>query len=342
MHILENILPIVQLLLWLSIIYKKDINYQRQFPLNENELKTNFNLPLKNDNQSTTNLNHSVDRPGIYLVFRNKVGREDLPTSIIQQISRCTFLLEEIQDRRSMPMEKTAIRDFYECLADVEISFLSHQRVKTSLGYTTKMSRTYYSLIVAILVLNLILIKLNQIANLVIKFKGPDISALKDIDQLKVITTQIKSHLWSKWRMITQQCRKILSGMGKSNNLEFEKDFEIENHVPGSQGTSSRNASRRMGIPDAYNLIFDLTTKDGRRNWKAYVGRNRIQNLQKDCLWYGSNCLLEEPFNGSKLEADTPRPLFDKEGKPFRRVYVPGQGWTSRQKFLNQRNMESP
>ncbi|SCU92875.1 LAME_0F01860g1_1 [Lachancea meyersii CBS 8951] len=101
-------------------------------------------------------------------------------------------------------------------------------------------------------------------------------------------------------------------------------------------------------MPKDRALVFDLTTKEGRRDWKTYVNRDKsrpsscrekgfadgglpVKKASLTCTADQNAHLLEED---SELENVA---LYNKHGKPLRRIFVPKIGWISRRKYLEQR-----
>ncbi|SCV05897.1 LANO_0H17590g1_1 [Lachancea nothofagi CBS 11611] len=93
-------------------------------------------------------------------------------------------------------------------------------------------------------------------------------------------------------------------------------------------------------------LVFDLTTKEGRKEWKAYINRDKGQMLPpKESVLENKAIVNSALMDWTKAEKVRPIeldpalqnvPLYDKHGKPLRRVCVPGIGWISRRKYLEQ------
>lgn len=75
-------------------------------------------------------------------------------------------------------------------------------------------------------------------------------------------------------------------------------------------------------------LLFDLTTDEGMTEWKSYVHNNSNSNIE-------TKIPKLTPPTISPLSSDLGKVnLFDKNGKPFRRVFVPGSGWMTRKKCI--------
>lgn len=93
--------------------------------------------------------------------------------------------------------------------------------------------------------------------------------------------------------------------------------------------------------------VFDLTTKSGREEWKEYVNRGRGQPVVRrenvvdqnnDQAENAAECIDQE--NNENIELDPflqNVPLYDRHGKPLRRLCLPGIGWVSRRKFLERK-----
>ncbi|KAH3898885.1 uncharacterized protein SCDLUD_005226 [Saccharomycodes ludwigii] len=86
-------------------------------------------------------------------------------------------------------------------------------------------------------------------------------------------------------------------------------------------------------------MIFDLTSKEGRRIWKDYIGSNkstRTNQEQQQQQQANSNIQNENLTSASEPLSNFPTDIRteDKDGNPYRRVYVPGRGWYSRMRYL--------
>ncbi|SCU93853.1 LADA_0G05182g1_1 [Lachancea dasiensis] len=93
------------------------------------------------------------------------------------------------------------------------------------------------------------------------------------------------------------------------------------------------------------DLVFDLTTKEGRKEWKAYINRGKKrQQSSNESTVSSCNGIIYKGLSGcTKTERAIELnpvlqnvPLYDRHGKPLRRVYIPGTGWISRRKYLEQ------
>ncbi|CUS20316.1 LAQU0S01e03862g1_1 [Lachancea quebecensis] len=93
-------------------------------------------------------------------------------------------------------------------------------------------------------------------------------------------------------------------------------------------------------------LLFDLTTKKGRNDWKEYINRDIRQipahrrNTAEELAIVNSSETRRNNSSEEKYALDESLqnvPLYDKHGKPLRRICVPGIGWISRKKYLEQR-----
>lgn len=103
-------------------------------------------------------------------------------------------------------------------------------------------------------------------------------------------------------------------------------------------------------------LIFDLTTKKGREQWRNHILRNKAKKKEDGCIDSGMDSVdiskatvvslsteqdtKEKTIVGSSATSSEEAKNFpnivlsDKNGKPFRRIFVPSYGWLSRNKCL--------
>ncbi|KAM3163818.1 hypothetical protein ACU8KH_02294 [Lachancea thermotolerans] len=135
---------------------------------------------------------------------------------------------------------------------------------------------------------------------------------------------------------------------------KFVDEFSICSHESGGDepsGDFGLPLQRSEHLPlelasKKKGLLFDLTTKKGRNDWKEYINRDIRRIAAHQINAAGQSAIVKSSVDcnsgGSKendVLDDTLQnvPLYDRHGKPLRRICVPGIGWISRKKYLEQR-----
>ncbi|SCU84512.1 LAFA_0D10352g1_1 [Lachancea sp. 'fantastica'] len=141
----------------------------------------------------------------------------------------------------------------------------------------------------------------------------------------------------------TPEARDKVQSHGKEADVTL-KNEELTNVV--DTGIALKEVSINL-MPKNRALVFDLTTKEGRKEWKTYISRDKFKQIpqeERTCAHHNLTAngvtSLTDPHLSTSLELDASLenvPLYDKHGKPLRRVCVPGIGWISRRKYLEQR-----
>ncbi|AMD18549.1 HBL353Wp [Eremothecium sinecaudum] len=80
-------------------------------------------------------------------------------------------------------------------------------------------------------------------------------------------------------------------------------------------------------------LVFDMTTKEGIQKWRDYVNRGKSHTIptREKAMGPTQVCLTpiaNQPIDFSRIS------LYDHNGKAFRRIFVPGLGWITRDRCI--------
>ncbi|AET40643.1 uncharacterized protein Ecym_6261 [Eremothecium cymbalariae DBVPG len=80
-------------------------------------------------------------------------------------------------------------------------------------------------------------------------------------------------------------------------------------------------------------LVFDMTTKEGVQKWRDYVnrGKSHPSPIEEKAMVPTQVCLTpipNPPVDFSRIS------LYDHNGKAFRRIFVPGLGWITRDRCI--------
>ncbi|CEP60468.1 uncharacterized protein LALA0_S01e11562g [Lachancea lanzarotensis] len=313
----------------------------------------------------------------------HKESKFEAAGSIQSDENDCLADIKNSKVTNSVKNEEELILDFYSCLFRAELSYLRNARtlqapskislagVENSIPFTSRAACLVIGLAFLTWTLSSVrrfeqldtrnvLSRLRILANL-------SLSRIHPIyNQIGELETKVLSRL--RKLGILRQTGLSVDDQGKSPIFnELRRDGNIpkasnETHVQGEGLDAISKNEEITGVVETYvglkdlpinlmsknkALVFDLTTKEGRKEWKTYISRDKYRQLScREQIYAHYNSPAEfstrvtEAQVAPSFEMDPSLenvPLYDKHGKPLRRVCVPGIGWISRRKYLEQR-----
>ena len=142
----------------------------------------------------------------------------------------------------------------------------------------------------------------------------------------KVFELEYDNEIWEKIHEMEQvQTRVQLLLEQTKKELKYETS-RINNNLSSLTTVSSKDTKSPFVIQEKEKgLLFDMTTKKGLARWRDYVSKSD----QNEKIEIKAPQLT--PLSFSPISPDLSKVnLFDKNGKPFRRVFLPGTGWVAR------------
>ncbi|AGO10942.1 AaceriAFR565Cp [[Ashbya] aceris (nom. inval.)] len=135
---------------------------------------------------------------------------------------------------------------------------------------------------------------------------------------------------------------KVPSGEPENASPE-EPSANVAKQVTPSEPTAQAVNKNNLAVTQSKNrviinckekgLVFDMTTKEGVQKWRDYVNRGKshaspapekVTAPTQVCL----TPLQTQPVDFSRIS------LYDHNGKAFRRIFVPGLGWITRDRCI--------
>lgn len=145
----------------------------------------------------------------------------------------------------------------------------------------------------------------------------------------KIFELEYDNELWKKVQELEEiqtRLQLLLDQIKKDSSWELAK---INTSIKPLLENKNLEKSPLVIQEKNTGLLFDMKTQKGITNWKKYVGK--IEDHE------GPPTKIPEltPLSFSPISPDLSKVnLFDKNGKPFRRVFLPGTGWITRNKCI--------
>ncbi|CDO92421.1 unnamed protein product [Kluyveromyces dobzhanskii CBS 2104] len=160
-----------------------------------------------------------------------------------------------------------------------------------------------------------------------VKIKQTIMTELLNRTNQKIFELEYDSEVWEKIQELEQiqtRLQLLLDQTKRESNFELSK---INNNLRSLTAVERKEPKWPFVIEEKEKgLLFDMTTKKGLDQWKTYVSKSDVKEKLETTQLPQLTPLSYSPISPDLSKVN----LFDKNGKPYRRVFLPGTGWVAR------------